>query len=90
MFLYLALTVQSTVDIRISLVSGKSIVISSVILLSSGFVWKVDFGQRQKYSNSQWYSYIECSNIYVAFTVRAAGYKNNQYKNISRYKNGSK
>ena len=56
-------SVQSKLDIRISLVSRKSIVISSVILLFSWFVWKLDFGQRQQYSYNKWYSYFDCSYI---------------------------
>ncbi len=42
-------TVQSKLDKRISLVSSESIPLSSVILISSEFVWKFNFGLRQKY-----------------------------------------
>ena len=42
--------VQSKLDIRISLVSSKCILISNVILISSGVVWKFDFWSAAKCS----------------------------------------
>ncbi len=55
--------IQSKLDIRISMVSSETILISSVILISNGFVWKLDFGQQQKYSYNERYSYIQCTYI---------------------------
>ncbi len=55
--------VQSKLVIRMQLVSSKSIHLSSVILLGSGFAWKLEFGKRHQYFYEERYSSIECSYI---------------------------